>query len=105
MVMFKLFLAFSKISMFAFGGAYSFLPLMEAELVQNHQWLDESEFLEITGITKLFPAACVGNSKPAIKCCRHRRSIVTGQSISVQTMGIYTLLLPKVLKNGDSTQK
>ena len=57
MVMLKLFLAFSKISMFAFGGAYSFLPLMEAELVQNHQWLDESEFLEITGITKLFPGA------------------------------------------------
>ena len=48
MVMLKLFLAFSKISMFAFGGAYSFLPLMEAELVQNHQWLNESEFLEIT---------------------------------------------------------
>jgi chromate transporter len=57
MVMFKLFLAFSKISLFAFGGAYSFLPLMEAELVQNHHWLDEAEFLEITGITKLFPGA------------------------------------------------
>ena len=57
MVMLKLFLAFSKISLFAFGGAYSFLPLMEAELVQNHHWLDEAEFLEITGITKLFPGA------------------------------------------------
>lgn len=57
MIMLKLFIAFSKISLFAFGGAYSFLPLMEAELVQNQQWLEEAEYLEIVGITKFFPGA------------------------------------------------
>ena len=57
MLLFKLFVAFSKISLFAFGGAYSFLPLIEHEVVQNHHWLDKAEFLEITGITKLFPGA------------------------------------------------
>ena len=57
MVLLKLFIAFFKIALFAFGGAYSFLPLMENELVQNHQWLDKSEFLDITGITRLFPGA------------------------------------------------
>ena len=50
-------MAFFKIALFAFGGAYSFLPLMETELVQNHHWLNESEFVDITGITRLFPGA------------------------------------------------
>ena len=57
MVMFKLFTAFLKIGLFAFGGAYSFLPLIQTEVVQNHHWLNESEFLEVAGITKLFPGA------------------------------------------------
>jgi chromate transporter len=57
MVLLKLFIAFSKISLFAFGGAYSFFPLIQAEVVQKHHWLDESEFLEIAGISKLFPGA------------------------------------------------
>ena len=57
MVMFKLFMAFLKIGLFAFGGAYSFLPLIQTEVVQNHHWLNESEFLEVAGITKLFPGA------------------------------------------------
>ncbi len=55
--MFKLFMAFLKIGLFAFGGAYSFLPLIQTEVVQNHHWLNESEFLEVAGITKLFPGA------------------------------------------------
>ena len=57
MILLKLFMAFFKIALFAFGGAYSFLPLMESELVRNHHWLEEVEYLEIIGITKLFPGA------------------------------------------------
>lgn len=57
MVLFKLFIAFLKISFSAFGGAYSFLPLIEHEVVQNHHWLDRPEFLEVAGITRLFPGA------------------------------------------------
>ncbi len=43
--------------MFAIGGAYSFLPLAEKEVVQYHQWLDKAEFLEVLGIVKVFPGA------------------------------------------------
>ena len=35
MVLFKLFIAFSKIGLFAFGGAYSFLPLIQTEVEQK----------------------------------------------------------------------
>jgi len=57
MVLVKLFLVFLKVGLFAFGGAYSFLPLLEKELVENHQWLARDEFMEIVGITKVFPGA------------------------------------------------
>jgi len=55
MVLLELFIAFLRISFFAFGGAYSFLPLVEREVVQNHHWLDKPEFLEVLGIVRVLP--------------------------------------------------
>jgi chromate transporter len=52
-----LFLAFFKVGLFAVGGAYSFLPLVEREVVESHKWLSKSEFLEVTGMVELFPGA------------------------------------------------
>lgn len=57
MILVKLFLVFTKISLFAIGGAYSFLPLLEKELVQRYQWMGREEFLDILGIVKVFPGA------------------------------------------------
>ena len=57
MILLRIFIAFSKISVLAFGGTYSFLPLIEHEVVENHHWLGKPEFLEIAGLTKLFPGA------------------------------------------------
>lgn len=57
MVLLELFIAFLRISFFAFGGAYSFLPLVEREVVQNHHWLDKPEFLEVLGIVRVLPGA------------------------------------------------
>jgi chromate transporter len=57
MVLLKLFFAFLKIGFFAIGGAYSFLPLTEKEVVQNHHWLEKSEFLEVVGMAEVFPGA------------------------------------------------
>lgn len=57
MILLELFVAFLKIGLFAFGGAYSFVPLVEREVVHNHQWLAKAEFLEILGVVKVFPGA------------------------------------------------
>jgi len=57
MILFQLFLAFFKVGLFAIGGAYSFLPLMEKEVVQNRQWIARPEFLEVTGMVEVFPGA------------------------------------------------
>ena len=46
-----------KVGFFAIGGAYSFLPLIEKEVVQRYQWLSQEEFLEVLGMVKIFPGA------------------------------------------------
>lgn len=57
MALLQLFAAFFKVGLFAVGGAYSFVPLMEKEVVQNHHWLQKSEFLEVVGMVEIFPGA------------------------------------------------
>ena len=50
-------MVFLKIGFFAIGGAYSFLPLLEKELVEHYHWLNRDEFLEVLGMVKIFPGA------------------------------------------------
>ncbi|MBI5873952.1 MAG: chromate transporter [Candidatus Omnitrophica bacterium] len=57
MIYLQLFLSFFKIGLFAIGGAYSFLPLTEKEIVEKYQWLSKPEFLDISGFVKIFPGA------------------------------------------------
>lgn len=52
-----LFFSFLKVGSFSFGGAYSLLPLIEKEVVQNHQWLTNDEFLKVLGMVEVFPGA------------------------------------------------
>jgi chromate transporter len=57
MVILNLFLAFFRIGLFAVGGAYSFLPLIEREVVEKYHWLTPEEFLEVLGLVKILPGA------------------------------------------------
>ena len=50
-------MAFCKIGLFAFGGAYSFLPLIEREVVENYHWITREEFIDMLGVVKIFPGA------------------------------------------------
>jgi len=57
MILIRLFLTFLRIGLFAFGGAYSFIPLLEREIVEKYQWLTREEFLHILGMVRIFPGA------------------------------------------------
>lgn len=57
MIYYQLFLSFFKVGLFAIGGAYSFLPLLEKEVVERQGWLSPGEFLDISGLVKIFPGA------------------------------------------------
>lgn len=57
MILAKLFLVFLRVGLFAIGGAYSFLPLIEKEVVEKYHWLSKEEFLDVLGISQVFPGA------------------------------------------------
>ena len=62
MILLKLFLVFAQIGLFAFGGGYAILPLIEKEIVNNLHWLTHKEFLEVVTISQLTPGPIAINA-------------------------------------------
>lgn len=57
MILWQIFLAFFRIGSFSIGGAYSFLPLIEKDVVEKYHWLTKEEFLDVLGGSNIFPGA------------------------------------------------
>lgn len=51
----KIFLTFTKIGTFNFGGGYAMLSLIHNEVVVKHMWLTNSEFTDIVAISQSTP--------------------------------------------------
>ncbi len=62
MIFFQLFFTFAKIGLFAFGGGYASLPLIEKEIVNATHWLTHAEFLEVVAISQLTPGPIAINA-------------------------------------------
>lgn len=58
----KLFLTFFKIGAFTFGGGYAMIPLIEAEVVEKHNWITKDDILEIFAIAESTPGPIAINS-------------------------------------------
>lgn len=55
MILLRLFLVFSKIGIFNFGGGYAMLSFIQNEVVSKNAWLTESEFTDIVAISQMTP--------------------------------------------------
>ena len=55
MVFLKLFIVFSKIGIFNFGGGYAMLSLIQNEVVYKNHWLTVSEFTDIVAVSQSTP--------------------------------------------------
>ena len=55
MIFLKLFIVFSKIGIFNFGGGYAMLSLIQNEVVEKNHWLTNSEFTDIVAISQTTP--------------------------------------------------
>ena len=51
----ELFLTFSKIGAFTFGGGYAMIPLIQREVIDNKGWIDRSEFLDMLTLAQSAP--------------------------------------------------
>lgn len=55
MIFLRLFIVFSKIGIFNFGGGYAMLSLIHNEVVEKNGWLTSSEFTDIVAISQSTP--------------------------------------------------
>ena len=59
-------LNFLKIGLFAFGGAYAVIPLIEEQMVSNTGWMSFEEFSDLVAIDELTPGPIIVNSSTFI---------------------------------------
>ncbi len=52
---FSLFRTFFRIGLFTFGGGYAMIPIIEAEVVDKHKWIDRTEFLDLIAVAQTCP--------------------------------------------------
>lgn len=55
MILLRLFIVFSYIGLFNFGGGYAMLSFIQQEVVQNNGWMTESEFTDVVAISQSTP--------------------------------------------------
>lgn len=55
MIFIRLFLTFTKIGLFNFGGGYAMLSFIQNEVVVKNQWMTNSEFTDIVAISQMTP--------------------------------------------------
>lgn len=60
-MLFSLFLTFLKIGLFAYGGGYAMIPLIQHEMVTSNSWLATSEFLQIITVAEMTPGPIAVN--------------------------------------------
>ncbi len=56
-----IFLSFSKIGMFTFGGGWAMISIIEEEVVTHHKWIPREDFLDQLAIAQSLPGILAVN--------------------------------------------
>ncbi|HCS10223.1 MAG TPA: chromate transporter, partial [Clostridiales bacterium] len=62
MIYLEIFLSFFQIGLFSFGGGYAALPLIEAQVLEIHNWLTVEEFADLLTISQMTPGPIAINA-------------------------------------------
>ncbi|MEX2416532.1 MAG: chromate transporter [Paenibacillaceae bacterium] len=62
MILLSLFLTFFLIGLVSFGGGYAMIPIIQAEAVNRHGWLTNTEFTNVIAIAGMSPGPIATNS-------------------------------------------
>ena len=91
---FTLFKTFVKIGAFTLGGGYAMIPIIEAEVVDRHKWIDKDEFLDLIAIAQSCPGVFAVNISIFIgyKLRGVRGAICTAMGASLPSFFIILLI-------------
>ena len=62
MIFLELFWSFFQVGLFSIGGGYAAMPLIQAQVVDQHGWLSLSEFIDVITISQMTPGPIGINS-------------------------------------------
>ncbi len=62
MIYLELFWSFFQIGLFSFGGGMAAMPLIQAQVVDSHEWLTLTEFTDLITIAEMTPGPIAVNS-------------------------------------------
>ena len=62
MIYWQLFLSFLQIGVFSFGGGYAAMPLIQAQVIEKHAWLTQTDFADLVTIAEMTPGPIAVNS-------------------------------------------
>ncbi len=55
MIYVELFWSFLQVGLFAVGGGYASMPLIQAQVVEYHQWMTMSELIDVFALSQMTP--------------------------------------------------
>jgi chromate transporter len=58
----QLFSTFFKIGAFVFGGGFAMIPLIQQEVVTQHKWMSEKDFVDMLAVTQSAPGPVAVNA-------------------------------------------
>ncbi|MCD7896072.1 MAG: chromate transporter [Planctomycetaceae bacterium] len=58
----ELFMVFFRIGLFAIGGGYAMLPLIEREIVEKKRWIGSEDFLNVLAVAQSLPGPIAVNT-------------------------------------------
>ena len=91
MIYLQLFLSFFKIGLFAFGGGYAILSLIQHEIVVDRGWLTQSELTDIVAISQMTPGPIGINSATYVGY------VATGNSVWGSLVATFAVCLPSFI--------
>lgn len=62
MILLEIFWSFFQIGLFAIGGGYAALPLIEHQVLESHNWLTLTEFADLLTISQMTPGPIALNA-------------------------------------------
>lgn len=60
--LFEIFCVFFKIGAFTFGGGFAMIPLIEKEIVENKNWVEKEEFIDVIALAQTLPGPVAINT-------------------------------------------
>ena len=90
MILFQLFYAFVRVGLFAFGGGYAVLALIQKIIVGEMQWLTYAEFNEVVAISQMTPGPIAVNAATYVG---YRVAGVPGATVATLSVCLPSILL------------